>query len=52
MNKPLTVTLHIGGKQIDKLSAEQVEKMAQNLGKAMSHYYSAHIEEFGEIKTK
>lgn len=52
MNKPLTVTLHIGGKQIDKLSAEQIEKMAQNLSKSMSRYYSAHLEEFADIKTK
>ena len=46
----LTVTLHIGGKQVDKLTAEQAERMAERLTEAMSHYYTAHIEEFKNIK--
>ena len=49
-NKPLTVTLHIGGKQVDKLTEEQLEKMAQRLGDAMSTYYTAHPTEFQKIK--
>ena len=50
MNKPLTVTLHIGGKQVESLTDEQIERMAQNLSKAMSRYYSSHIEEFKKLK--
>lgn len=49
-NKPLTVTLHIGGKQIDKLTAEQCEQMAQRLSETMSLYYSHNISEFQKIK--
>lgn len=46
----LTVTLHIGGKQIDKLTPEQSERMAQRLSESMSLYYSNHLEEFQKIK--
>lgn len=49
--KPLTVTLHIGGKQVETLSAEQCEKMAQRLSEAMSLYYTAHPEEYLKLKT-
>ena len=50
MNKPLTVTLHIGGKQVDKLTAEQCEQMAQRLTDTMSLYYTAHLDEYQKIK--
>lgn len=50
MKKELTVTLHIGGKQVDKLTAEQSERMAQRLSETMSLYYTAHPEEFSKIK--
>jgi hypothetical protein len=50
MSKPLTVTLHIGGKQVDTLTEEQRERMAQRLSEAMSTYYTAHPEEFLKIK--
>lgn len=46
---PLTVTLHIGGKQVDKLTSEQCERMAQKLSKSMSLYYTAHPEEFKKL---
>lgn len=49
-NTPLTVTLHIGGKQVDKLTSEQCERMAQKLSESMSLYYTAHPEEFKNIK--
>ena len=49
-NKPLTVTLHIGGKQVEKLTEEQLEKMAQRLGDAMSTYYTANPKEYQKIK--
>ena len=46
----LTVTLHIGGKQIDKLTPDQSERMAQRLSESMSLYYTAHPEEFSKLK--
>ena len=50
MKNTLTVTLHIGGKQVDKLTAEQSERMAQRLSEAMSLYYTTHPEEFSQVK--
>ncbi len=52
MNKPLTVTLYIGGQQIDNLTAEQCKRMARRLNDTMSLYYTNHFEEFKKIKTK
>lgn len=49
-NTPLTVTLHIGGKQIDKLTDEQCERMADRLSETMSRYYTAHSKEYQKIK--
>ena len=46
----LTVTLHIGGKQVETLTAEQSERMAERLTEAMSLYYTSHSEEFRSIK--
>ena len=48
----LTVTLHIGGKQVDTLTAEQSERMAERLTEAMSSYYTAHPDEFAKLKNK
>ena len=50
--KKLTVTLHIGGKQVDTLTPEQRDRMAQRLSEAMSLYYTAHPEEYQKIKVK
>lgn len=50
MNKPLTVTFHIGGKQVDKLTPEQSERMAQRLSETMSLYYTAHPEECQKLQ--
>lgn len=49
-DRKLTVTLHIGGKQVDKLTEEQMDRMAQRLTDAMSLYYTAHPQEFQELK--
>lgn len=49
-NKPLTVTLHIGGKQVETLTEEQRERIAQRLSEAMSLYYTAHLDEYLKIK--
>ena len=48
--KELTVTLFIGGNQVDKLTTEQCEQMAKNLSKTMSLYYSSHLDEYASIK--
>jgi hypothetical protein len=50
--KPLTFTLHMGGKQIESLTEEQTAKMAERLSESMSLYYTAHPEEYQKIKTK
>jgi hypothetical protein len=49
-NKPLTCTFHIGGKQIDKLTPEQSDRMMQRLSEVMSVYYTAHPEEYLKLK--
>ena len=48
--KPLTVTLHIGEKQIDKLTDEQAVRMARKLSETMSRYYSNNLAEYKKIK--
>ena len=48
--KPLTVTLHIGGKQVESLTDEQAERMAQKLSEVMSIYYTANPSEFKKIR--
>ena len=50
MKKPLTCTIYVGGKQVDKLTEEQLERMSQRLSEAMSISYTAHPEEFLKIK--
>ena len=52
MTKKLTVTLHIGDKQIDTLTPEQRERMAQRLSEQMSLYYSAKPTEFTKLNFK
>ena len=46
----LTVTLHIGGKRVESLTAEQLDQMAKRLSDTMSAYYSTHADEFKELK--
>lgn len=46
----LTVTLHIGGQQVETLTEEQRERVAQRLTEVMSRYYSAHPEEYSKLK--
>ena len=48
----LTCTFFVGGKQVDRLTEEQCERMAQKVGEAMSLYYTAHPEEYRKLKTK
>jgi hypothetical protein len=49
-DKKLTVTLHVGGKQVDNLTHKQCEGMAQRLSETMSLYYTAHPEEYSKIR--
>lgn len=49
-NTPLTVTLHIGGKQVKRLTDEQCERMAGRLSETMSLYYTNNISEFKKMK--
>ena len=46
----LTVTLHIGGERIEKLTPEQSVRIAEKLSEVMSTYYTAHPEEFKNLK--
>ena len=48
----LTCTFFVGGKQVDKLSPDHLEKMASRLGDVMSIYYTAHIDEYQRLKGK
>lgn len=50
MSKPLTVTLHIGGKQVESLTPKQCDKIAERLTEAMSLYYTAHPDEYQNLK--
>lgn len=48
--KELTGTFFIGGKQVDKLTDEQCERMAERLSVTMSRYYSSHPSEYETMK--
>ena len=47
----LTCTFFVGGKQVDKLSPEHLDKMARRLGEVMSIYYTANSAEYQQIKS-
>ena len=47
----LTYTIYVGGKPVDELTPEQLDRMADRLSEAMSTYYTAHPEEYAKIKT-
>lgn len=49
--KKLTYTFYVGGRPVDKLTPEQVDKLARKMGEALSSYYTAHPEEYRRIKT-
>ena len=48
----LTCTFHIGGKQVDSLTPEQLDRMAERLSEVMSRYYSVHPEEYAKLNSK
>ncbi len=45
----LTCTFFVGGKPVEKLTPEQIDKMAERIGEAMSTYYTAHPDEYAKI---
>lgn len=49
MAKQLTCTFYIGGKQVEKLTPEQLNRMSERLSKTMSEYYSRHPEEYKKV---
>ncbi len=42
----LTYTFYLGGKQVDRLPPEYLDKMAERLGETMSIYYTKHPDEY------
>ena len=46
----LTCTFYVNGVQVDKLTPEHLDKMAQRLGEVMSIYYTANINEYKALK--
>lgn len=50
--KKLTVTLYIGGQQVETLTPEQRDRIAERLSESMSLYYTAHPEEYQKLNTK
>ena len=49
-NAKLTCTFHIGGKQVEKLTPEQSERIAQRVSEVTSLYYTNHPEEYQQLK--
>jgi hypothetical protein len=47
----LTCTFFVGGKQVDKLTPEQTERMAQKVGEVLSIYYTAHHDEYKKMQS-
>ena len=45
----LTVTLFVGGQQVDSLTSKQRERIANRLSTTMSLYYTAHTDEYQKI---
>ena len=50
--KTLTCTYYVSGKQVERLTPEHLEKMAQRIGETLSRFYSAHPSEYQKIKTE
>ena len=48
----LTCTFYVGRERVEKLTDDQVNRMAQKIGEAMSSYFTAHPDEYQKIKRK
>lgn len=49
-NKPITVTLFVGERQVQTLSTEQREALSRRLSRNMSTYYTAHPEQYERLQ--
>lgn len=49
--RKITCTFYMGGERIEKLTSEQCERMVKKVGEAMSLYYTAHPEEYVQLKS-
>lgn len=52
MATELTVTLYVGRERVEKLTDDQIKRMAQKIGEAMSVYYTQNPDEYKRIKEK
>ena len=48
--KTLTCTFFVGNTKVDKLTPEQLDRMAEMLGEVMSTYYTQHPTEYAQMK--
>lgn len=48
--KEITIKLFVGDKEVETLTEEQREVIAQRLSKTMSTYYTAHPEQYAKLK--
>ena len=48
--KKLTCTFFVSGKQVERLTPEHLDKMAQRIGETLSKFYSVHPDEYRKIK--
>lgn len=48
----LTYSFYVNGEKVDKLSEEVLDRMAENLGKSMSLYYTQHPDQYVKLKGK
>lgn len=44
--KKITIKLYVGEREVETLTEEQREKIAERLSKEMSLYYTNHLEEY------
>ena len=44
--KKITVKLYVGEREVETLTEEQRQKIAERLSKEMSLYYTNHLEEY------
>lgn len=49
VKRELTCTFYWGGKQVERLTPEQIELMAKRMSEAMSTYYTRHPEEYVKL---
>ena len=48
----LTYSFYVAGVQVDRLTPEQLDRMAARLSKSMSEYYTRHPDEYLKLNFK